>query len=126
MVYTYDHSPRGSVVLASHLRRRSSVSISTANSSPQPMHAPFVSHLIYDDKTGEISLPPSPPPLIPWKEKNALGLIEDEKRGRLPYHGRPGVKGKAFRMPRPWLSVASLTGVTVAFLWLMTYLVPAR
>lgn len=124
MAYTYDESPRGSVVLSSHLRRRSSVS-HPASTSPHPVHAPFVSHLIYDEKTGEISLPPSPPPLIPWKEKNALGLLENEKRG-LPYHGRAGVKGRPYSMPRPWLSVLSLTGVMAGFIWLMTYLVPAR
>lgn len=98
-----------------HLRRRSSVTASNLSS-------PFISNLVYDERTGEIQLPPSPP-LPVWKEKNALGLYDDASSGkaRLPPY-RP--KGSAYTIPRPWIQVMSLGCMTLSFITLITYLVP--
>ncbi|KAK4047261.1 hypothetical protein OIV83_005565 [Microbotryomycetes sp. JL201] len=95
-----------------HLRRRSS----TSGTSPFSLSSPFVQHGRYDDRTGEIALPPSPP-LPVWKEKNSLGLVDDSK----------GLKkgGRRFVGPVPWRPVLGLCAMVVSFLTLLSYLVPS-
>jgi hypothetical protein len=109
-----DESPRGSFMFdRQHLRRRSSIPASTTAS---PLGSPFVSHLVYDEKTGEIQLPPSPP-LPVWKEKSGL-----DGKPRLPPYRPP--KGRAFQLPRPWLSLIAVAAVTLSAITLLSYLVP--
>lgn len=113
-----DESPRGSLMFdRQHLRRRSSLQASTVTvASPRSLGSPFVSHLVYDEKTGEIQLPPSPP-LPVWKEKSGL-----DGKPRLPPYRPP--KGRAFQLPRPWLSLIAVAAVTVSAITLLSYLVP--
>lgn len=101
-----DSSPKGS--RGGHLRKRSSVS-----------NSPFVSqHLIYDDKTGDISLPSSPP-LHSWKEKSYY----DEKRHHNP---PPYSASKGSPLPKRWLSLIALAGATLLFITIFSVLAPAR
>ncbi|KAM0791610.1 hypothetical protein ACM66B_006052 [Microbotryomycetes sp. NB124-2] len=139
MAFRYqDESPRGSVAFTSrpassnshysavmhhpqpmrtthgvHLRRRSS----TSGTSPFILSSPFVQHGRYDDRTGEIALPPSPP-LPVWKEKNSLGLInaDDNSKGFK--------KGRRFVGPVPWRPVFGLCAMVVSFVTLLSYLIP--
>lgn len=131
----FDESPRGSVVLNSHLRRRSSVSLYPTTASHHSSHAgspnppsaalgqPFVSHLVYDDKTGEISLPSSTP-THSWRTDEKKNLGEGFTKPRNPpYRRQP--KGRPFVLPRPWLGACGLGAVTLTFCFLLTYLVPS-
>ncbi|KAM0747644.1 Proteophosphoglycan 5 [Meredithblackwellia eburnea MCA 4105] len=104
-----------------HLRRRSSVT------SPTRI-TPFISHMVYDEKTGEISLPPSPP-LYSWKEKDqsALGLYHDEKTAsskppRLPPYAWSSEPTR--KLTRPWITVLTVAGCTISLFVLLSYLVP--
>lgn len=85
------------------------------------LSSPFISNLVYDERTGEIQLPASPP-LTAWKEKNALGLDLDSRPRLPPYQP----KGKAYSVPRPYVQVISLACITVAFITLISYLVPSK
>ena len=80
-----------------HLRQRSVTS------------APLVSHLIYDSRSGEISLPPSPP-LSAWNEKKGIPLP--------PYSPRRSKRGLS--LPKPWLSLLLLASTTLLFLFFVT------
>lgn len=121
--YYADSSPEEPVVLASHFRRRSSIS--------HPASNPFVSRLVYDERTGEISLPSSPP-LLPWKSpyvgryKDEKRARYDEKRPRLPPYTFPAPPITRLSVPRPWISVFLLAGGTFCFILLFSYLVPVR
>ncbi|GAA5999828.1 hypothetical protein JCM10207_005929 [Rhodosporidiobolus poonsookiae] len=122
--YSSDDSPATSRSITPHLRRRSSISHSSlpsSRASPTFGHSAF-----YNEKTGEIALPPSPP-LRGWddkKEKNALGLYDGAGRGGPQVAWRPAPKGRPFTLPRPWYTAIALGGVTLAFVFLLTYLVP--
>ncbi|GAA5820675.1 hypothetical protein JCM11251_003107 [Rhodosporidiobolus azoricus] len=127
MVLSYtDESPATSRSITPHLRRRSSVSHSTTNSGRT---SPLLSLGIYNEKTGEIALPPSPP-LRGWDdkkgEKSALGLYDGSVRGATAGMAwRPAPKGRAFQLPRPWYTALALGSVTFTFMFLLSYLVPS-
>lgn len=121
--YYADSSPEEPVRLASHLRRRSSIS--------QPLANPFVSRLVYDELTGEISLPSSPP-LLPWKSPY-VGRYRDDKHDRydekqpqLPPYSYAAPPIARFSIPRRWVSVLLLTSGTFCFILLFSYLIPVR
>ncbi|GAA5902560.1 hypothetical protein JCM6882_009317 [Rhodosporidiobolus microsporus] len=122
--YISDDSPATSRSITPHLRRRSSVSHSTTASS---LNSPTLSHAIYNEKTGEIALPPSPP-LRGWDdkkgEKSALGLYDGSARGATGVAWRPAPKGRPFALPRPWYTAMALGSVTLTFVFLLSYLVP--
>jgi hypothetical protein len=109
-----------------HLRRRSSISPSTTNASSTGS-PPLISHAFYDEKTGEIALPPSPP-LRGWDdkkmEKNTLGLYDNGSGRGTNVAWRPAPKGQPFALPRPWYTAMALGGVTLTFVFLLSYLVP--
>jgi len=119
VVYLHDSSP-----MSSHLRRRSSTSHSNLASlvtSPAPS---------YNEATGVIQLPPSPP-LLAWdddrarkSEKSGLGLLDLGGGKGAPLAWRAAPKGRAYSLPRPWYTAMALTSVTVAFVFLLSYLVP--
>ncbi|GAA5833170.1 hypothetical protein JCM9279_001446 [Rhodotorula babjevae] len=119
VVYLHDTSP-----MSSHLRRRSSTSHSNLASlvtSPAPS---------YNEATGVIQLPPSPP-LLAWdddrarkSEKSGLGLLDLGGGKGAPLAWRSAPKGRAYSLPRPWYTAMALTSVTVAFVFLLSYLVP--
>ncbi|GAA5865733.1 hypothetical protein JCM8547_002760 [Rhodosporidiobolus lusitaniae] len=122
--YMSDDSTPGSRAITPHLQRRSSISPSTVNSiSSSPT---LFSHGFYDEKTGEIALPPSPP-LRSWgdekkMEKNTLGLYDGGRPNGMAW--RPAPKGRPFTLPRPWYTAMALGSVTLTFVFLLSYLVP--
>ncbi|GAA6041122.1 hypothetical protein JCM8097_004126 [Rhodosporidiobolus ruineniae] len=120
-----DDTPPASRSISPHLRRRSSISHSTAPSSS--ITTPLLSQSFYNEKTGEIALPPSPP-LRGWddkKGKNGLGWTDGAGRGAPNGMAwRPAPKGRPFALPRPWYTALALGGVTLTFVFLLTYLVP--
>ncbi|GAA5967707.1 hypothetical protein JCM11641_005741 [Rhodosporidiobolus odoratus] len=122
--YIVDESAAASRTIVPHLRRRSSVSRSTVSSS---LSSPLISHVVYNERTGEIALPPSPP-LRSWDEKklekNLLGLIDGQGKGARGVAWRPAPKGRPFALPRPWYTALALGGVTLSFVFLLSYLVP--
>lgn len=105
------------MVGATHLRQRSSIALSSTTASP------LVAYGAYDDRTGEIMLPRSPP-LHSWKEKEkpSLGMYGDEKNGRLPPYAWSSEPRRT--MKRPWLSLLTVAGCTFAFVVLLSYLAP--
>ncbi|GAA6022874.1 hypothetical protein JCM11491_007027 [Sporobolomyces phaffii] len=126
------HGSSASRSMAPHMRRRSSLSVSH-NSTAASIASPFISHLTYDASTGEISLPPSPP-LYAWddkrSEKTGLGLY-DGKKATTPasHHWHPSAasapRGRAYALPRPWYSAIALGSVTLAFIFLLSHVVPS-
>ncbi|SCZ88098.1 BZ3500_MvSof-1268-A1-R1_Chr2-1g04188 [Microbotryum saponariae] len=150
--YVSGESPRVAISPAFHFRRRSSVAsllVSTPGSSPPrsppiaahtpPTHQtslrqPFISQLIYDEKSGEIDYPCSPPTLSSWPKKSSSESLEEKSsptssRFHLHAYGTrrraSPPKGRPFQLPRPWLSVIALISVTLSFVVLLTYLVPS-
>jgi hypothetical protein len=122
---TMEITPVGSRSITPHLRRRSSVSAST---TPSSYSSPSLSsRASYNERTGEIALPLSPP-LRAWddkSEKNALGLYDSGFGGKgAPLAWRTAPKGRAFALPRPWYTALALTAVTFTFVFLISYLVP--
>ncbi|GAA6050303.1 hypothetical protein JCM3770_002953 [Rhodotorula araucariae] len=119
VVYFTDDSS-ASRPIAPHLRRRSSVSHSNSASSSSPAS-------LYNENTGVIQLPPSPP-LHAWDdhkaEKTALGLYEAAPGKGAPLAWRTAPKGRPYSLPRPWYTALALTGVTLSFVVLLSYLVP--
>lgn len=97
-----------------HLRRRSSVT----SGPTSVLSSPYVYHGRYDERSGEIALPPSPP-LPVWKEKNALGLDVLSNADDKPFK-----KGRKYWGPVPWRPVLGLVAVTVSFITLVSYLIP--
>ena len=75
--------------------------------------SPFVSRLVYDETTGEIALPPSPP-LPSWTEKKGKPSLP-------PYRH---TKGRRYQLPRPWSSLLIVVGVTLSTITLLSYLIP--
>lgn len=75
---------------------------------------------MYDEKTGEISLPPSPP-LPVWKEKSGF---DADGKPRLPPYNYRAPKGRAFQITKPWQSLLAVAAVTVSAITLLSYLVP--
>ncbi|KAK4047959.1 hypothetical protein OIO90_005997 [Microbotryomycetes sp. JL221] len=113
------HQPqaRPTASASAHLRRRSSTSaLPSPSSFGHQLSSPFVQLGRYDDRTGEIALPPSPP-LPVWKEKNALGLTTDDARGYK--------KGRKFVGPLPWRPILGLFAMIASFVTLLSYLVPS-
>ncbi|BGO91817.1 hypothetical protein NBRC10512_007614 [Rhodotorula toruloides] len=122
---TTEVTPVGSRSITPHLRRRSSVSAST---TPSSYSSPSLSsRASYNERTGEIALPPSPP-LRAWddkSEKNALGLYDSGFGGKgAPLAWRTAPKGRAFALPRPYYTALALTAITLTFVFLISYLVP--
>ncbi|GAA5907061.1 hypothetical protein JCM5296_006580 [Sporobolomyces johnsonii] len=121
--YITEELPVTSRSITPHLRRRSSTSHSTI---PSAFNSPFVSHLVYNDRTGEIALPPSPP-LLAWDdkkpEKNALGLYNGNRPAPAAWRSAP--KGRSFTLPRPWYAAIGLGGVTLTFVFILSYIVPS-
>ncbi|GJN90899.1 hypothetical protein Rhopal_003913-T1 [Rhodotorula paludigena] len=125
--YLSDDSPATSrsITPQSHLRRRSSV---THSNAPSSLGSPLMSRVAsYNEKTGVIALPPSPP-LHAWDErkagKSALGLYDGGVGKGAPLAWRAAPKGRAYTLPRPWYTALALTGVTMSFVFLLSYLVP--
>ncbi|BGP40513.1 hypothetical protein JCM10450v2_004499 [Rhodotorula kratochvilovae] len=120
VVYLTDDSPATSRSITPHLRRRSSVSHSNSASSSSPAS-------LYNETTGVIHLPPSPP-LHAWDdrkaEKSALGLYDAAPGKGAPLAWRSAPKGRPYMLPRPWYTALALTGVTMGFVVLLSYLVP--
>ncbi|KAI5480582.1 hypothetical protein MNV49_000278 [Pseudohyphozyma bogoriensis] len=121
--YTHDDSPSSSTVSTAHthLRKRSSMSASHPSNAPSPF-LPQTGQ--YNEKTGEIHLPTSPP-LHAWQEKHesALGLYyDDSKKGRLPPYSWPS--GRTKRITKPWLSVAVLAGATLLLVVILYWINP--
>ncbi|GAA5939395.1 uncharacterized protein JCM15063_004510 [Sporobolomyces koalae] len=120
--YITDNAHSAARVLAPHIRRRSSASVS------QSIASPFISHLTYDARTGEIALPPSPP-LHAWddkrSEKTGLGLYPGPKQAPLSAWSSSAPKGKAFSLPRPWYSALALGSITLTFIFLLSNMVPS-
>lgn len=108
-----------------HLRRCSSVSAFTTPSSY--LSPSLSSRPSYNERTGVIALPPSPP-LRAWddkSEKSGLGLYDSGDGGRgAPLAWRTAPKGRAFVLPRPWKTALALTAVTLTFVFLVSYLIP--
>ncbi|SCV72224.1 BQ2448_4918 [Microbotryum intermedium] len=156
--YVLGESPKVTIFPALHFRRRSSVAsllVSTptqqqASMGPPPrsppiathtpqtpqtsFRQPFTSQLIYDEKSGEIDYPCSPPTLSSWRNKSSSGSLDEKlsptsSRFHLHAYGTrqraSPPKGRAFPLPRPWLSVMALISVTLSFVVLLTYLVPS-
>ncbi|KAK4700443.1 hypothetical protein P7C70_g5803, partial [Phenoliferia sp. Uapishka_3] len=129
ITYAQSDSALSSPSTPTHLRKRSSIA---AGTSPSPPHfafgstvQPFITHGAYDERTGEIALPASPP-LYSWSEKEKFGSLpyEDEKRGgRLPAYSW-GAESRKASIRRPWLSLATAAGCTFAFVVLISYLSP--
>ncbi|GAA5913638.1 uncharacterized protein JCM6883_004033 [Sporobolomyces salmoneus] len=121
--YINAHSNSASRTIAPHIRRRSSVSVSQQNST---IASPFISHLTYDARTGEISLPPSPP-LYAWddkrSEKTGLGLYDSGKPTSQWKTSAP--KGKPYSLPRPRYSTIALGAVTLTFVFMLSQIVPS-
>ncbi|SGY20566.1 BQ5605_C016g08095 [Microbotryum silenes-dioicae] len=144
--YVFGESPRVAISPAHNFRRRSSVASGsspprspliashTPPTNKTSLRQPFISQLIYDEKSGEIDYPCSPPTLSSWPRKSSSESLEEKSsptssRFHLHAYGTrrraSPPKGRPFQLPRPWLSVIALISVTLSFVVLLTYLVPS-
>jgi hypothetical protein len=77
--------------------------------------------MLYDKKSGEISMPPSPP-LYSWDEKLPFG--SEKKRDPLLAWREPGSHSPKQRIKKPWLSVLLCAGASVAFIFFIFWMNP--
>lgn len=117
-----------------HLRRTSASFSQHGNGYENLISPSFTRSASYNAKTGEISLPASPP-LHGWSEKptssNRDGNEHDEKRGKPPPYSRPARSGRritrriTITIPKPWITLMILAAFTLFITLVTSILRPA-